>query len=101
MAAIELSVLNRHCLDRRIPHVQTLATEVAAWARRRNRAGAAVTWQSSATRARIQLEHLHRSLPVGRTTRAVFMVVEQGRQHWSAVLGARPRINFGENRSRA
>ena len=31
MAEIELSILERQCLDRRIPDVQTLETEVSAW----------------------------------------------------------------------
>ena len=36
MAEIELSVLGRQCLDRRVPDAATLAAEVAAWQARRN-----------------------------------------------------------------
>ena len=38
MAEIELSVLARQCLDRRIPDPTTLAQEVAAWEHQRNAA---------------------------------------------------------------
>ncbi len=31
MAEIELSILSRQCLDRRIPNQETLKTEIAAW----------------------------------------------------------------------
>ena len=36
MAEIELSVLQRQCLDRRMPNRQTLQLETAAWEQRRN-----------------------------------------------------------------
>ena len=36
MAEIELSVLSRQCLSRRMPDKRTLATEVSAWERDRN-----------------------------------------------------------------
>jgi hypothetical protein len=36
MAEIELSILSRQCLDRRIPDQETLKKEVTAWANRRN-----------------------------------------------------------------
>ncbi|VEP13344.1 hypothetical protein H1P_1950010 [Hyella patelloides LEGE 07179] len=36
MAEIELSVLARQCLERRIPDQETLKQEVAAWEQRRN-----------------------------------------------------------------
>ena len=39
MAEIELGVLSRQCLDRRIPDQRVLRGEVAAWARKRNREG--------------------------------------------------------------
>src|SRR3712207_7319011 len=42
MAEIELSILGRQCLDRRIPDKGTLAAEVAAWQERRNAAGGTV-----------------------------------------------------------
>jgi len=36
MAEIELSVLAKQCLDRRIPTKDVLTDEVAAWEKRRN-----------------------------------------------------------------
>jgi hypothetical protein len=36
VAEIELSVLSRQCLDRRIADFETLADEVAVWNKRRN-----------------------------------------------------------------
>jgi hypothetical protein len=36
MAEIELSMLSRQCLDRRIPDYETLEAEVAAWNEQRN-----------------------------------------------------------------
>ncbi len=62
MAEIELSVLSRQCLDRRIPDAPSLETEVAAWARRRNETHATVTWQFTTADARIKLQHLYPSL---------------------------------------
>jgi hypothetical protein len=59
IAEIELSVLSRQCLDRRVPDFSTLAHEVAAWEARRNTAGSAVDWRFSAADARIKLRHLY------------------------------------------
>jgi hypothetical protein len=36
MAEIELSVLSRQCLTRRIPDKKTLCNEIAAWEKHRN-----------------------------------------------------------------
>jgi DDE superfamily endonuclease len=62
MAEIELSVLARQCLDRRIPDAPTLAAEVAAWVARRNSAGATIDWQFTTADARIKLKHLYPSV---------------------------------------
>ena len=59
VAEIELSVLDRQCLDRRIPDRQTLAGEVAAWTATRNAAGAAVAWRFTTADARIKLTRLY------------------------------------------
>jgi transposase len=59
IAEIELSVLSRQCLDRRIPDQATLAAEVAAWQDRRNAAGGAVDWRFTTEDARIKLKHLY------------------------------------------
>lgn len=59
IAECELSVLARQCLDRRIPDKETLAREVAAWEKRRNRAGVKVVWQFTTADARIKLRRLY------------------------------------------
>jgi hypothetical protein len=62
IAEIELSVLSRQCLDRRVPDFPTLQAEVAAWENRRNAAGGAVDWRFTTADARIKLKRLYPSL---------------------------------------
>jgi hypothetical protein len=62
IAEIELSVLSRQCLDRRIPEASELETEVATWVAERNQAGATIDWQFTTADARIKLKHLYPSL---------------------------------------
>jgi len=64
MAEIELSVLNRQCLDRCIPDRATLAQETAAWAAKRNSDAATVNWRFTAVDARIKLKRLYPSIHV-------------------------------------
>jgi hypothetical protein len=59
MAEIELSVLTRQCLDRRIGDRDRLQGEVAAWEVERNRRGATVDWQFTTADARIKLKSLY------------------------------------------
>jgi DDE superfamily endonuclease len=61
MAEIELSVLSRQCLDRRIPDQETLKTEIAAWEKRRNENANKVDWHFTTEDARIKLKHLYPS----------------------------------------
>ena len=65
MAEIELSVLARQCLDRRIPDPTTLAQEVAAWERQRNAAQCRVDWRFTTHDARIKLKRLYPSIQLG------------------------------------
>jgi len=62
MAEIELSVLARQCLDRRVPDLPTLQTEVAAWQQHRNHPRRPVDWRFTADAARIKLKRLYPSL---------------------------------------
>ena len=62
MAEIELGVLARQCLDRRIPEQNVLRSEVAAWDRERNRDGIRVDWRFTTQDARIKLKSLYPSL---------------------------------------
>jgi transposase len=59
MAEIELSVLSRQCLKRRIPDQPTLIQETAAWEARRNASGATVDWRFTPADARIKLKKLY------------------------------------------
>ncbi len=59
IAEIELSVLSRQCLDRRLPDTATLHAEVTAWVERRNGAGGRVDWRFTAADARIKLKRLY------------------------------------------
>lgn len=45
MTEIELSVLARQCLDRRIPDFETLQQEVAAWQNQRNEEETWIDWR--------------------------------------------------------
>ena len=62
-AAIELSVLQQQCLDRRIPDEATLTGEIAAWEHQRNAEQATIDWRFSVTDARKKLKRLYPSLP--------------------------------------
>ena len=62
MAEIELSVLSRQCLDRRVPDFETLEVEVASWQERREEKGTKIDWRFSAEDARLKLKRLYPSL---------------------------------------
>lgn len=59
MAEIELHVLNRQCLNRRIGDMQTMEKEVKAWQRSRNNKDAKINWQFTNENARIKLKKLY------------------------------------------
>jgi hypothetical protein len=61
MVEIELSVLVRQCLKRRLPDIEILSAEVEAWEKERNRSGMSVDWRFSAEDARIKLRSLYPS----------------------------------------
>ena len=61
MAEIELSVLSRQCLNRRIGDEALLRREVAALERERNDAGAIIDWRFSTRDARSKLKHVYPS----------------------------------------
>ena len=63
MAEIELSILTRECLGRRIPTSTALACALAAYERRRNRAAEPIRWQFTNEKARVKLHRLYPSNP--------------------------------------
>ena len=64
MAEIELGVLARQCLDRRIPSREILEQETGAWQNRWNRDGIRVDWRFTTADARIKLKSLYPSIQV-------------------------------------
>jgi hypothetical protein len=62
MAEIELSVLSRQCLNRRIADGTTLKGEVAAWVAARNAHATSVDWRFTTVDARIKLRRLYPQL---------------------------------------
>jgi transposase len=61
MAEIELSVLSRQCLDRRVPNFETLEADAAAGQERRDAAGVEIEWRFRTDDARIKLKRLYPS----------------------------------------
>lgn len=59
VAEIELSLLTRQCLDRRIPDMQTLQLQAYAWYERRNEKQKSVDWQFTCEDARVKLKRLY------------------------------------------
>jgi hypothetical protein len=62
MVEIELSVLVRQCLKRRIPDIETLRCEAEAWCGERNRLATSVDWRFTTADARIKLRKLYPSI---------------------------------------
>ena len=62
MAEIELGILARQCLDRRIPDQEALQREVRAWQVQRNQARTRVDWRFATADARTKLKSLYPSL---------------------------------------
>lgn len=59
LAEIELSVLQRQCLGRRIPTTVELAKQLTAWHEQRNRERSTVRWQLTTPEARVRLRKLY------------------------------------------
>ena len=62
MAEIELGVLARQCLDRRIPSQEVLERETGAWQDQRNRDVIQVDWRFTTEDTRIKLKSLYPSI---------------------------------------
>ena len=55
MVEIEIGVLVRQCLDRRVPDASTLKAEIASWEQARNASGAQIRWMFGVEKARSKL----------------------------------------------
>jgi hypothetical protein len=62
MAEIEIGVLSRQCLDRRIPDQAILRQEINAWQEQRNLNAVCVNWRFTTEDARIKLKSLYPSI---------------------------------------
>jgi DDE superfamily endonuclease len=62
MAEIELSILDRQCLDRRLPDQAAVQQEAAAWEAERNTRQMSVDWRFTTADARIKLKRLYPSI---------------------------------------
>ena len=62
MAEIEIGVMSRQCLDRRIPDQSALRREVGAWQQQRNRDAIRVDWRFTTQDARVKLKSLYPSI---------------------------------------
>lgn len=63
MVEIEIGVLRRQCLDRRIGEWARLVSEIAAWERARNQSGARIQWMFTAAKAREKMGRAYPALP--------------------------------------
>jgi hypothetical protein len=59
MAEIELNVLSRQCLSRRMESIELMSSEVKSWQARRDTMGAKINWQFTTDNARIKLKRLY------------------------------------------
>jgi len=59
MAEIELAVLTKQCLNRRIPDLQTMQSELKEWNTYRDNEQRKINWQFTTVDARIKLKRLY------------------------------------------
>ena len=59
MAELEIGVMSRQCLDRRIARIEKMTEEVRSWVGQRNKEKSTVHWQFTTADARIKLRHLY------------------------------------------
>lgn len=59
MAEIELNVLIKQCLNRRIDNLEAMRSEVAAWQQQRDNRNSIINWQFTCEDARIKLKRLY------------------------------------------
>ena len=59
IAEIEINVMVRQCLNRRIAHIDTLRSEVSAWQSSRDQINAKINWHFTTETARTKLKRLY------------------------------------------
>jgi hypothetical protein len=59
LAELEIGIVNRPCLNRRIPTLEEMGSEVRAWVTERNNQQTPVHWHFTSRDARVKLQHLY------------------------------------------
>jgi hypothetical protein len=59
MAELEIGVMSRQCLNRRMEEIAAMRDEVQAWVAKRNSRNTTIHWQFTTKDARIKLQHLY------------------------------------------
>lgn len=59
---IEISVLSRQCLERRLPDLKILLPEIEAWEKQRNQQKAKIDWRFAASDARGKFHRFYPSI---------------------------------------
>jgi hypothetical protein len=90
MVEVEISVLVRQCLKRRLPDMETLEREAKAWCTERNRLGASVDWRFRTEDARTKLRSLYPSVKV-------WMLVPSDNLPSVCITASRVSTNNGES----
>lgn len=62
MAEIELNVLNKQCLNKRIDNMEEIISETNAWQNHRNNKTAKINWQFNTKDSRVKLKRLYPSI---------------------------------------
>lgn len=70
MVEIEIGVMVKQCLDRRIPDKDTLIRELRKWQRRRNLERATIRWLFDVQRAREKLQRSYPAVSISRRRQA-------------------------------
>ena len=94
MAEIEIGVMARQCLNRRIPDQSALRREVGAWQQQRNRDAIRVDWRFTTEDARIKLKSLYPPIKADEAKRKSF--VEEYAALWEEAQRTEARIFFAD-----
>ena len=92
VAEVELNVMIRQCLNRRIDSIDVLRGEVAAWQASRDRLRAKVDWQFTTNDARVKLKRLYPTFEAWHDTSRVLRIraAAPGSRHGGRGVGVRP-----------
>lgn len=69
IAEIGINIMTRQCLNRKIPSIEALQSELAAWSEKYNNDPSPVEWQFTTTESRIKLKRLYPDVDKSRKER--------------------------------